>query len=412
MAKGVALNASRMKSRNNRRVLEELRISPFSRSELSRRMGLTRAAISLIVDALLQSSVLVEGETVASKTAGRSPTELHWNPDAFYCIGVVIRRGYFGVGLYNFCGEKISVERREIKPPFDSRSAIMEEIYRMIDDAVATHKPKGSFLGIGVGAPGPLDAEAGIIETPTNMEILHKAPIVAPLKERYNCPVIMVNDACAHALAELCYGVKDAYDSFMIIEVTGGIGGGLVLNGKPVSGAYGNGNEIGHSTINIFGERCQCGNIGCAELYATMDVVVRRAAERDMRLKTWRDIVDYASEGHAVALEVMREEALYLATLAVNMLNDFNLGAIIFNGPDICYRPQMLLGMVKEQIPDRLLLKKPRKVDFLTSSFTEDADMISAANLAIDHYLQSFDDVPEEVLAPPAVKDGGRKKRA
>lgn len=398
MAKGVALNASRMKNRNYRRVLEELRISPFSRSELARRMGLTRAAISLIVDALLVGNVLVEGDTVASKSAGRAPTQLHWNPDAYYCVGVVIRRGYFGVGLYNFAGQTIHLERRDIAPPFDSTKTIIAEICHMIDKFIATHRPKGAFLGIGVGAPGPLNGELGIIENPTNLHILHKAPIVDTLKDRYHCPAILANDASAHALAELCLGVKDTYDSFLVIEVTGGIGGGLVLEGRPVTGTLGNGNEIGHTTINVFGERCQCGNTGCAELYANMDVMVAKAKARDSRLDSWESIVDQALAGMPLALDVIREEAGYLATLAVNMLNAFKLDAIIFNGRNICYQPETLLAMVREQIPGRLLIKEEREVDIIVSTLPEDADALSAANLAVDHYLRSFDEM--EKLPP------------
>lgn len=395
MTRGKALNASRMKSRNYRRVLEELRISPFSRSELSRRMGLTRAAISLIVDALLQARVLVEGETVTSKTAGRSPTELHWNPDAFYCIGVVVRRGYYGVGLYDFCGNKISVVREDITEAQTTAESILTRIGDLVQNAIDTYRPKGQFLGIGIGAPGPLDAEKGIIDQPTNLEVLHKAPIVHVLKERFSCPVTMINDACAHALAELCYGVKDTYDNFIVIEVTGGLGGGLVLNGKLVRGPYGNGNEIGHSTINIFGERCQCGNIGCAELYATMNAIVKHAMEKDSRLSSWKKIVDYADEGVPTALEIVRQEAFYLATLSVNMLNAFEVNAVIFNGREICYKPRLLLSIIREQIPGRLLHKRERRVDFLTSTIVEDADTISAANLAIDNFLQSFADFLE-----------------
>lgn len=404
MNKKAALNASRMKSRNYRRILEEIRISPFSRSELSRRMGLTRAAISLIVDAMLQNGILIEGETILSKTVGRSATALHWNNNAFYCIGVAIRRGYFAVGLYDFCGNKISVERKNICEPYNTTNSILDEICYMINNVIDKHKPQGTFLGIGIGAPGPIDSNKGMIDVPTHLEIFHKAPIVNVLREQFNCPVTLANDACSHALAELCYGVKDTYDNFIVIEVTGGIGGGLVQNGKLISGSFGNGNEIGHTTINIFGEQCQCGNVGCAELYATMDVIIERALKKDSRLTNWKAIVDYASEGLKAALEMMHEEAFYLATLAINMLNTLEINAIIFNGRDICYKPNLILSMIREQIPERLLFKKHRRIDFLASTITEDADALSAANLAIENFLKTLL-TPESLVRLPSNKN-------
>lgn len=405
MAKKTALNAAKMKDRNFRLVLEQLRISPFSRSQLARRTGLTRAAISLIVDSLLQSQILVEGKIISSKSAGRSATELHWNKDAFHCIGVVIRRSYFAVGLYDFCGGKLHVERRNIAPDYNSADAVMGEIFSMIRRCFTIARPAGRFLGIGIGAPGPIDADLGIIDNPTNLEFLHKAPIVHPLEKQFRCPVIMINDACAHALAELSYGVKDKYDNFLVMEVTGGIGAGLVLDGKLISGSFGNGNEIGHTTINLDGERCSCGNIGCAELYTSLDFVVQRAQKLDSRLNRWQDIVDYAISGLPVAVDIVKQQAYCLATLSINMLNLLNLNAIIFNGLDICYQPELLLSLIEEQIPARLLHKKYRSVDFLASSITEDADTLSAANLAIEHFIREFeaDFSPAARLAMPAM---------
>ncbi len=392
MTKRIALNASRMKNMNYRRVLEELRISPFSRSELSRRMGLTRAAISQIVDALIAGGLLIEGDTVVSRSAGRAPTQLHWNPDAFYCAGVFIRRDYFGVALFDFLGGMIHWERRDIAPPFSTEATIMAEICRILDMAIAVNRPKGAFLGIGIGAPGPLNSESGIIDNPTNLEILHKTPIVDILKQRYRCPVIMANDASANALAELRRGVKDRYESFMVIEVTGGIGAGLVLEGQLITGSAGNGNEIGHTTLNVFGPRCQCGNIGCAELYASMDVIEAKAAKIDPSLKSWPDIVDAALEGSEHALGIVQEEALYLATLAVNALNTFKLDAVIFAGRRLCYKPETLLGMIRQQIPGRLLIKEERPIDIIASTLTNNADAQSAANLVIEHFLRTFDE--------------------
>ncbi|MDR1801560.1 MAG: ROK family transcriptional regulator [Lachnospiraceae bacterium] len=391
MSKGVALNAARMKNRNIRRVMEELRISPFSRSQLATRMGLSRAAISSIVDSLIQENVVIEGDVIASNTAGRSRTPLFWNSDAFFCVGVILRRGYFGVSLYKFDGTLIYVERKNIDDSYSHASHILADIYKMIDGAIIKYKPKGRLLGIGVGAPGPLNAKAGVIENPTNLRILHKTPIIAPLHERYHCPVVMANDACAMALAELSFGVKDRYNNYFVLEVTGGIGGGLVLDQKVIRGAYGNGNEVGHSTLNIFGERCQCGNVGCAELYATVDAIVQKAHKYNSKLKSWKDIVDAAEAGETFAADVIKEEAFYLSSLCINLLNAFEIQAILLSGIEICYQPYLLIQMIQEQIPGRLLLKKNRKIDILPSSLDENADALSAANLAIDNYLETFE---------------------
>ena len=123
-----------------------------------------------------------------------------------------------------------------------------------------------------------------------------------------------------------------------------------------------------------------------------MDVIEAKAVKSDATLKSWPDIVERAIDGHPGALAIMREEALYLATLAVNALNAFKLDAIIFAGRRLCYKPETLLGMIREQLSQRLLIKEDRQVDVIVSTLTDNADAQSAANLALEHFLGTFDE--------------------
>ncbi|MDO5111524.1 MAG: ROK family transcriptional regulator [Clostridia bacterium] len=384
-----ALNAETMKYSNYRRLIEELRIESISRSELARRMGLTRAAISLQVDALLNQGLLVEGSSIALKSSGRSSIALKLNGSACYCVGVAIRRDYFAAGLFDFCGNELACEHVDLVAPYDTRETAYAKLFSMIDNAIAQVKPAGTFIGIGVGAPGPINVEAGTIDDPPNLIAFEHSPVVSLLSERYHCPVTLKNDACTHALSELFYGVKDRYDSFLVLEVTGGLGGGLVLNRHLNESQLGNGSELGHTTIDINGKRCKCGNIGCAELYATLASITAYAMTIDSRFTNWRTIVDFANDGMPEARQVVEREAFYLTTLIVNTINMLDVEAIIVNGRDITYRPELLLSCIRRLLSERKLIKCGHPVDIITSSIDKNPDLLSAANLAIDRFLSS-----------------------
>ena len=386
-----AFNAESMKFDNYRRLLEELRIESVFRAELARRTGLTRAAISLQVDTLIHQGFILEGSAVASNARGRSSIALKLNPDICYCVGIAIRRNYFSAGIFDFCGNELYSEMVQLSAPNDTTETAYATLFNVIDRGIATIRPKGTFIGIGVGAPGPINADRGTIDEPPNLSAFKNTPIVNLLNERYHCPVTLKNDASTQALCELFFGVKDQYDSFLVLEVTGGIGAGLVLNRHLNMSQLGNGNEIGHTTIDINGKRCKCGNIGCAELYATISSITEYAKTLDSRLTDWSTIVDMAEDGLESAIHVVEKEAFYLTTLIVNILNILDVQAVIVNGREITYRPERLLSCIRAQLPERALIKAGHAVDIITSSINHNPDLLSAANLAIDSFLNSPD---------------------
>ena len=390
MAKKAALNATRMKSRNYRRVLEEIRVSPASRSELARRMGLTRAALSVIVDALKQMSVVVEGDVITPKSRGRSSTELQWNKDAFYCVGISLQRKNITVELTDFCGNLLAVS---VINPYtagaEDKEALLASIGDIINNFLISVKPPGEFLGIGISSPGPFDLQTGTILNPPNFIFLHNTPIVQLLKERFKCKVIIENDANACALAELRYGTKEKFDSFLLLDINEGVGSGLILNCKLNRGIMGGGNELGHVTIKMDGPKCQCGNYGCAELYCSIPNIVEQAKELDERLKTWKTVVEFAYDGMPAALEILNKEAKYIATMAVTAINILDIQAVVLTG-QVAYHPELLISMIKAEVNDRIFARLSRTVKVLPSQVTQNSHALLGSNLMIENYLEEL----------------------
>ncbi len=199
---------------------------------------------------------------------------------------------------------------------------------------------------IGVGSPGPLKAEEGIIVHAPLMG-WHNFPIVKRLKEDYGRPVYLDNDGNLGALAEAKCGVAKDLDNVLYMTVSTGCGGGLVINGKIYHGAHDAAAEVGHMCIDPEGLDCPCGAKGCFELYASGTAVNRRLLEDlkagvknsvfesigyDPERIEGKILTEWAAKGDPYALSSFRKEGYYLGIGISNLLNLYDPDVIVLGG--------------------------------------------------------------------------------
>jgi predicted NBD/HSP70 family sugar kinase len=384
MAKA-ALNAARMKERNYRRFLRELRINPMTRSQMARIMGITRSATSLIAEDMLSTGIITEGSL--SQDGKNTTKALSWNKDYFHVAGINLGRDTVTTGITDFCGnvfDSISFPTSDCSTP----KKVLDRAAQYIVQMIATHKPAGKLLGIGIASPGPLDTKAGIIMDPPYFDLFHNTPVAQPLREMFRCDAVLENDANALALAEKCYGLADRYERFLELMVDIGIGASLILDNKLNKGPTGFGNGFGHTSIDINGPRCVCGNIGCLEMYASIPCIVETAKAADPSLNSWRVIVDRAYAEDRVALDILHIEARYLATVIVNASNVLDIQAVVFSGDYVLYRPTMLLELVENEVNKRVTSRGERTIEILPSQIPSEPKVLACTNLTIDRYLE------------------------
>ena len=382
---GKALNAARMKERNYMRFFSELRVKPMTRAQLARRMDLTRASTSLIADDLLSTGIIKEG---ASDESGRQSTKmLSWNDDSFHIAGIFLSRDHITAGITDFCGNVLDARSFSVID-IDAAEAAIKLATQYIEEMLDKCRPAGKFLGVGVASPGPLDIPAGIILDPPSFEKFHNFPIADHLRDVLKCDVVLENDANSLALAEKCFGISAEYDRYMELMVDSGIGASLILDGKLNKGPSGFGNGFGHTSININGPRCECGNNGCVEMYAAIPRIVEIAVKLDPSLDSWHSIVDRAYLGNPAALDVLHTEASYLATLIVNASNVLDIQAVIFAGDYILYRPEMILEEIEREVNKRITSRSERTIAILPSQLPPKSKVIASANLVTEKYLE------------------------
>ena len=229
--------------------------------------------------------------------------------------------------------------------------AVVDRMVRMIDTVIAetvaaTGAKRGACLGVGVGAPGPLDREHGIVITTPNLGWTN-FPLRQVIGERVGLPATLDNDANCATLGEWWLGAARGGRHVVGMTIGTGIGGGLILDGRLYHGASDVAGEIGHTTIDVNGRRCGCGNYGCLEAYASGPSIAERAREalqgdtgsllyelagRDLSRLTAATVYDAAKRDDAVALEVVRETARFLGTGIANLLNVFNPDVVVIAG--------------------------------------------------------------------------------
>ena len=385
--KQVTLNAAEMKSFNRRLILDQLRQQGTSRADLSRRTGLTRAAIGVIADQLLQEGILREGRSQqAFGGIGRNSLELEINPDAFYSIGLNISRLHFTIGLSDFAGNI----HRHIQKPLDSfmpSSEILEKICFELDGLISMPLHPGKLLGLGITTPGPIDAKRGMILNPPNFEKWSNVPIVNFFADRMQGRVLLENNANALALAEKTYGLKGAYSSFLELVVDTGIGAGLIINSELFKGTEGFGNEIGHTTIQINGPRCSCGNYGCLELYASIPNLITTVSKTDRTLQSWKTIVDQTAEGSSLACAAMDLEAEYLTCAIVNAVNVLDVQAVVLTG-DVTYHAEEFNKIISHKVNERFIAREAKQIEIISSQLQFDPVILSSANLVMESYVR------------------------
>ncbi|MEI8095781.1 MAG: ROK family protein [Spirochaetales bacterium] len=377
-------NAAAMRNQNRLRLLRLLRRHPYSRADLARRTGLSRAAIGLLVDQLLEKQMLLEGAP-RGQGVGRPSVSLAYNPRLGYCLGIDISRSGYSLGIVDFAG---NVGARVHQPlnlelPYQRTLEHMEAELRGL---VANSAPAGVLLGLGITAPGPLDVKNGVILSPPNLGSWHNVEIAKFFTERLGCLVLLENIANALALAEKSFGLGREHETFLQLVVDSGIGAGLILNGELTKGATGFGNEFGHISLAADGPLCSCGNRGCFELYASIPNLVATVGRDHPELSDWGQIISLAKAGHPPAKGAVEREASYLAALLVTAVNILDLPVVVLCGeigPEAIDLRQSISAKVNSQVISR----GSRQVSILQSGLEASPQVLSSANLVVEHFL-------------------------
>ncbi len=277
-----------------------------------------------------------------------------------YYVGVDLGGTNIAVGIVTYEGKIIA--KKSVKTMADRP---FEEIIKdMADCTLSLLKENNISLdevkSIGIGSPGSLDTENGVLVYANNFQNGRNIPMKAILQKYIDKPVYIGNDANVAALGEVIAGAAKGYKNAVMITLGTGVGGGIVINGEIYEGQYSAGAEMGHIVVVHNGEQCSCGRKGCWEAYASATALIRqtkaameahpeslmtKVAEAEGKV-SGRTAFDAAKKGDEVALDVVKNYIEYIAEGLVDIVNVFRPEVILIGG-GICNEGDYLLNPLK-----------------------------------------------------------------
>ncbi|HEY2850117.1 MAG TPA: ROK family protein [Gemmatimonadaceae bacterium] len=268
-----------------------------------------------------------------------------------YVLGVDLGGTKISVGALTTDGSRQLAQHTEPTLAKEGADAVVGRIASLVAATVAdlkreTDATPEDILGVGIGSPGPLDRERGIVITTPNLG-WHNFPLRDRVTAATGLRATLDNDANCATLGEWWIGAARGAKNVVGMTIGTGIGGGLILDGKLYHGSSDVAGEIGHTSIEFNGRRCKCGNDGCLEAYASGPATAERAREAlaggessalvamtggDLSTLTAQHVYDAALKGDRVAQEIVRETARFIGAGLANLLNIFNPDVVVLAG--------------------------------------------------------------------------------
>lgn len=300
----------------------------LSRAEISRIASLSRSTVSNVVRELLRAGTVVEpgGDAGARRepSVGRPGRLVSLNPAAGAAIGVTIGHRRLRIALadlaYNVIGE-VCEDLPEGHGPEQTLDKVELLSGELLSEADVRVK---SVVGVGVGIPAPFEQESERIHPSSLSASWRDTRLRDELQNRLELPVLADNDANLSALAEMVWGAGRGVREAATVLISDGVGAGLIVGGKLYRGHRGTAGEIGHTTMDEYGQICRCGNRGCLETKATAQAVLELLRPSYGANLTIERVLELA-EGGDVACRRAIEDTGHLVGVAIshicNLLN-------------------------------------------------------------------------------------------
>lgn len=367
-----------------------------SRADIARLTRLTRTTVSSLVAEIMDAS-LVEEVGYEPSTGGKPATLLSVIDDSRHLIGIDLGNSEFRGAVLDLRGRI----KHRFNLPVNNRSgaAALDLAYQLIDKLVSS--AASPLVGIGLGTPGLIDAEQGVVRQAVNLD-WRDLPLRNLLETRYNVPVYIANDSQVAALGEYTFGqsLTDSSNNLIVVKVGRGIGAGIVINGLLFHGDGFGAGEIGHVMVAERGELCRCGHYGCLETVASSQAIIKRAsliAQNDPHSTlrqfapppdaiTTDTLLQAFAGGDPALQEVIAEVGYYLGIAIANLVGTLNIRRIVIAGT-VAQFGQALLQPIQREIKQRSMEMLAQETQLETSQLGQDIVIQGAAALLLTQEL-------------------------
>ncbi|MFZ4894739.1 ROK family transcriptional regulator [Plantibacter sp. Mn2098] len=382
--------------------------SGLSRVELAGETGLSGQTVSNVTKRLLEDGIIHESGK-SSTGPGKPRTILQLESRARVAIGVHLDPSVITYVLVDLEGAVIGHRRSLTPSPIDPVSAIATVVAAIDALTAEAGIDRERVLGVGIAAPGPIDADRGILIAPPLLVGWDRVSLRDALIEATGLPVVLEKDVTAAAVAELWLQSGPSRDNFAFLYYGTGIGIGLALEHEVLRGASRNAGDAGHIMVADDGPLCECGLHGCLgnlvqpkalvtdaiasglfdgpEVADEAAAVIGDGSELDAArvLLGMELIAALASRGDPRAGAVLHGVASHIARALVTIVNLLDIDHVVFGGPFWSPIAAVVLAEMPELIAKHPALVQPHPVVVTDSASGDDVTAIGAACLVLDH---------------------------
>lgn len=355
-----------------------------SRIELSKAMRLTKTTISVIVNELMEKGYLVESHKQQTSEPGPNPICLEIGQNAPRFAGLLIQRGYAEAVVCDLNMRILRYER--VERTWSSGEELMETAFMLLDHMIQSEE---NVRAIGVSSIGQVDVKNGMILSPLYFNGIENVAVTEPIRARYGLPVYFDHDNQSAALVEQLFGNGRGYQDILMIGIGHGVGCGIVANGERYHSHTGYPPEIGHVSIDVHGNPCSCGNVGCLETYIMSPAIENKVREAIGRSMTYQEVcqADNVPEIDAI----MRDMIDNLSGAVISLLNILNC-EIVLLGLDSIYWPDRYVRRMEDIINARKFSNRKQRTLVKKAGFLDKTQILGAACNAVSRCFEG--DIP------------------
>ncbi|SNX54700.1 ROK family transcriptional regulator [Thermoanaerobacterium sp. RBIITD] len=396
MADLIPVSYKLLKGMNESLILNVIRRNGYaSRSEIAKITNLTPPTVTNIINRLIDSG-LVKEDKLGESSGGRPPVFLKINNEAFNLIILII--GTNAMEGYLVDAEINIKDKKYVNIKNESQDSILGLLTKTIKEIKKSSKNK--IAGIGVVVRGPVRSSQGISVFSPNIG-WRNVPIKEMIEKEFDIPAFVENDVRSMALGEFYNGVAKDVENMVFLKVSYGIGATIILDGKIYRGINDIAGEIGHTTIDVAGPKCSCGNYGCFEAVASekalINNVIKRIKEGSKSIiyqyvagdfdNITPDLVYKAvEENDDIASAELKKIAIYLGIGIANIVNVFNPELVLITG-GIARAKQYIEDVVIETIKNRSFEASYATCRIEFSNPDYNAALMGISNIILDGIL-------------------------
>jgi predicted NBD/HSP70 family sugar kinase len=378
----------------------------ISRVELSDQSGLSSAAITGVIGALIRHGLLTE-KRISGTAIGRKRVALKLHASLGCVIGIDLGTYNLRIVVTDLNGETL-VSQSFKSEMSRGRELVLERCFTLAKQTLAeAGDGAGKLLGVGIAFSGVIDVHNGVILSYPRLgqvEQWRNIPLRNIAEREFGVPCMLEDSVRGVATSEKFMGRGQSLQDFVYVDVGVGIGASIFINGKIYRGHNGGAGEFGHMTVDENGPLCCCGSNGCLEAMASGSTIIeaaRIAIQKGVASKistkcdgnlgniTLEIISEAAEQNDSLAYRVLSDAATHIGFSCADLVNLLNPQAIVFGGALFRAAPDLLIEQIQRMVRQRAMEKMVNEVSLELSALSGDAGAYGMARLMAAHLIPS-----------------------